>query len=141
MSDEIFDDKLTFLMTPERRIREILHGARLVRYPEHLIDYYFKNDKWLFDFSYYKTKTSPLNQMEDMLWVNHYELIAPLEAEFNISNFDVKVLVYNFLFKNYVFREIEPSTELKHSTINEIEYDLKMGRCNYVKKYGKNIRR
>ena len=114
-------------MTPERRIKLILNGVKSAKYPDREDLFFFKNSKWLFDISID-------DDDENILWLNHYRLIKPLEQEFNIPQETIKDIVTNIIKIDYIKYESISFTEMDAAIIKKIENDLKKGQIIYITK-------
>ncbi len=100
MSDIIFNKELKFLMTPERRFRELMTSNEIKidsnRYPNRI--FHLKDNKILY---MYNTSTKVFAISDELAW-------SIFKLEYNFDGYHVCGYIRLFAYDIYGFKEVEP---------------------------------
>ncbi len=114
LKDNIFDTELKFLMTPERRFRELCEGLIIKtdddKYPN--IFFWFKGTELMFSFE----------ENYNSLWVNSLVVWDMLEYEFELRDSQISTLIINSMSSIYKLENVNPW--VGNYNTHQIELDL-----------------
>ena len=117
MVDNIFDTELTFLMTPERRFKQLCQNLTIkldeVRYPNTI--FWFRDGRLIFDY----------NKETGYFWVNYALVWSVFESEFGLNYRQIKELIKGRVEEHSKLKDVTPIDANGSETI-EVEEHSKL---------------
>jgi GH35 family endo-1,4-beta-xylanase len=96
----IFDTELTFLMTPERRFKQLCQNLTIkldeVRYPNKI--FWFRDGRWIFDY----------DKENGFFWVNNSLVWSVFESEFEFNYEQIKELIKGRVEEHFKLKNVTP---------------------------------
>ena len=96
----IFDTELTFLMTPERRFKELCQNLTIkideYNYPDRI--FWFRDSNCIFDY----------NKENGYFWVNYVLVWSVFESEFGLNYDQIKGLIKGSVEEHFKLKDVTP---------------------------------
>ena len=100
MVDNIFDTELTFLMTPERRFKQLCQNLTIKidehRFPNKI--FWFREDRRIFDY----------DKETGYFWVNNSLVWSVFESEFGLNYDQIKDLIKGRVEEHFKLKDVTP---------------------------------